>query len=461
MQAAMTTDERQMQPQPSLEARLSTPSEPEGMHRIHARLLVRLRWYAIAAQVLTGVVVSTALHLDVRGLDFGLVVLSEVLFNLVAIFALREGNAPGRRWIAFSLIFDLSALTTLLFVSGGALNPFTVLLIIQVALGALMLPPRGAAVILLWAAFCFAILFASPSSLYADHHLAEDTASSLVHLGGMWLAWFVAATFVAVFVGRLVRELQARNAAVHEAEASAARSRRLTSLAALSAGAAHEISTPLSTIAIAAGELQHPSTYDSPEEVIEEAKLIRDEVERCRMILDRMSAQSGYVRGQQFLKMSATDLSEDALNRLRERERIQVTYQVDANTPIDILGGALTHALTAVLHNALLASDAEPVELLFTRDQDWLRVSVKDRGAGMSPEILERASEPFFTTRATGEGMGLGLFLAHNVASALGGRLEIRSTQGVGTTVTFCLPWEDISSAGASPGEKVISENLT
>ena len=64
----------------------------------------------------------------------------------------------------------------------------------------------------------------------------------------------------------------------------------------------------------------------------------------------------------------------------------------------------------------------------------------------MSPEILERASEPFFTTRTTGEGMGLGLFLAHNVASTLGGKVEIESSEGVGTKVTFCLPWEDADS---------------
>jgi two-component system sensor histidine kinase RegB len=422
--------------------------QPEASHRIHARLLVRLRWYAIAAQVLTGVVVSYFLHLDVRGLDFALVVLSEVLFNLVAMVALRDQRPPGTRWIAFSLVFDLSALTTLLFVSGGALNPFTVLFIIQVALGALMLPPRGAVGVLVWAAMCFAVLFVSPSSLYAEHHAPGSTVSSFVHLGGMWFAWLVAATFVAAFVGRLVRDLQARDKAILAAEASNARSRRLTSLAALAAGAAHEISTPLSTIAIAAGELQHPSTYASPDEVVEEARLIRDEVERCRMILDRLSAQSGHVRGQQFHKMSASDFTEDALSRLRERTRVNVHYEIDDHTPIDILGGALTHALTAVLHNALLADETKSVELRFARDGRWLRITVADEGTGMSPEILERASEPFFTTRTTGEGMGLGLFLAHNVASTLGGKVEIESTEGVGTKVAFCLPWEDSDNDG-------------
>lgn len=411
---------------------------------LHAQTLIRLRWFAIGAQTLIGIVASEFLHLPVRIGDFLLVIAAEILFNLIAHLRMRADDEPTERWLLGSIAFDLFALTNLLFVSGGAFNPFTTLYVIQVAIASVMLPPRQTAIVVVLSSLGFATLFLSPSTVLGVPQ-AGGTGYNLVmidrfHLAGMWIAHMAASVSVAFFTSRLsvqrrMHQQKALAAAIH-----AERSRRLASLAALATGAAHEIATPLSTIAVAASELEDiAGTLDGQEDILEDAQLIRREVARCRSILDRMAVESGYVRGDSVQERSVEVFLSDALARVHKVPQILVSNEVDPKLASPLLNGALAHAVAAVLNNATLAS-AEPVILRIRRTPTQLIFEVEDTGIGMSPEVIAHATDPFFTTRDAGRGMGLGLFLAYNVTKTLNAHLEIQSELGVGTTVRFELP---------------------
>ena len=264
-------------------------TEPDLRRAIQAQWMIRLRWAAIGAQSVTGFVAAQWLDLRVETLTFALVVLSEVLFNLIATLLARRPEAPTERWIEFSLLFDLAALTSLLFVAGGVMNPFSQLYVAHVALAAIVLRGRSLARVLIASYVMFGILYLSPSTFTEPYRHPDHVFSA--HLWGIWLAYVVAATVMAAFVSRLVDELRERELKTRRALELTQRSTRLASLAALAAGAAHEMSTPLSTIAVVAGELEEAARFGTDLEcVAEDARLVRQEVDRCRRILDRMAA---------------------------------------------------------------------------------------------------------------------------------------------------------------------------
>jgi two-component system sensor histidine kinase RegB len=257
----------------------------------------------------------------------------------------------------------------------------------------------------------------------------------------MWVAFGVAASFIVYFVQRVTRALAERERELDDARAATARAERLASLATLAAGAAHELSTPLSTIAVVAKELERElERLRAAESALGDARLIRDQVERCRDILVQMAADAGESTGEDFAPITVARLVDSSIEGLAERERIALSVAASED-PVVVPVRSVAQAVRAVTKNALQASPRHaPIALAAELSHDVCRIEVRDSGSGMSPEVLARAGEPFFTTKGTGQGMGLGLFLARAVLERLGGRLELRSTPGAGTTVVLLLP---------------------
>jgi two-component system sensor histidine kinase RegB len=260
-----------------------------------------------------------------------------------------------------------------------------------------------------------------------------------LHLQGMWVAFAIAAAVIAYFVTRVTRDLEIQRAEAALARTRALRSERLASLATLAAGAAHELGTPLSTIAVAARELERElGARPESQESASDARLIRDEVRRCRHILDQMASDAGESSGEAFRSVSAEELLQESIRELAERSRVRVQIETSARARVPVR--ALARALRGLVRNALQASTAE-VSLRARTAGPWeLAIEVEDTGSGIAAELLPKIGEPFFTTKATGQGMGLGVFLARALCERLGGSLELRSEPGRGTLARVLLP---------------------
>jgi two-component system sensor histidine kinase RegB len=263
-----------------------------------------------------------------------------------------------------------------------------------------------------------------------------------MHLRGMWVALAVAATFIVYFLQRATRELAQREAELAQAREHTVQNERLASLATLAAGAAHELATPLSTIAVVARELERRLEKVEEDAASSDARLIREQVERCRSILSQMAADAGEPVGDVARSLSVGELLETTTAGLEGVDRIDVSVSPQARgQPIVALPRPLAQALRSLLKNALDATAApERIELEVSIDRGGWRFSVNDTGPGMQPEVRARAMEPFFTTKPAGQGMGLGLFLTKSVAEQHGGRLELDSSPGRGTRAWLTLP---------------------
>ncbi len=380
---------------------------------INLKWLLTLRWGAIAGQIVLLVAAMGLLDLQVPwGPVSGLLVI-EAATNLIA----RRNLMPASTALRVLMVLDVVLFSLLLALTGGPNNPFNFLSLVYIALAAVVLPSR-------WAWSLAALSFAGYGVLFLVTPQVNHVHLMSMHLQGMWVAFGVAALFIVYFVHRVTRALAER-------EAQLQRAHRLTSLATLAAGAAHELSTPLSTIAIIAKDLKVGPGAEA------DVQLIRQQVARCAELLRQMAADVGASQGERPMVMPLSTLFDTATHELPDAARVKWV----ASAPGEIQGPprALAQALRALVRNALQASTA-PVEVRFHSRETEGVIEVIDSGQGMTAETLRRAGEPFFSTKEPGAGTGLGLFLTRTIIEQLNGRLELDSTPSQGTRARLILP---------------------
>jgi two-component system sensor histidine kinase RegB len=257
------------------------------------------------------------------------------------------------------------------------------------------------------------------------------------------LVAFTAATVaIAYFNARLTLEVRERDTALEAARQRESRRERLESLATLAAGAAHELATPLSTIAVVARELErHLHASNAGEDCLADAQLIRTELAQCRTILDRMAGRAGESVGEGMTELTVAQIVEEMLTGLPGTDRVSLEYRGDRSALLILPRVAVGQALRGIVKNALDAAGREGrVRVRAGIETSRVVLEIVDNGPGMSSETLARVGEPFFTTKQPGEGTGLGLFLARAVIDRLGGHFELRSQAGQGTTAEITLP---------------------
>jgi two-component system sensor histidine kinase RegB len=427
--------------------------------------LARLRWAAWLGEVVAVLVAGLGLGLGMPWMELAILLTAQALTNAAASAALR-GAAGSEQVVTGLLAMDAVFLTALFYLTGGPANPFSFLFLVHLALAAVVLPPRRTWPLFLLSAVLFGLLFldhrplmpaSAPDPADLDHaahgehgehgehghggvqasasHAAHDMD---LHLRGMWVAFVVAGGFIVTFVGRVTAALAARERDLVTAREAAARSERLASLATLAAGAAHELATPLSTIALIARELEH-GLADGPPEAAADARTIRQQVERCREILAHLRADAGDAAGEAPERVDAGQILRDALAGSRAPGRVEVTVDEGlAHATVLTFPRTLAAALRGLVNNALDATEqGGRVTLSALRDGAHITFRVDDDGPGIPPDVLDRVGEPFFTTKPTGRGMGLGVFLARQVAARLGGNLTLGAAPGGGTRATL------------------------
>jgi two-component system sensor histidine kinase RegB len=422
-------------------AREHPPAQADP-HRIKLYWLLKLHWGAIVLQIAAVLVLPPWLGIELPITPLlGVVVIQGAAMLCLDVWS-RRAPRVAEETVAALMLFDASVLTCMLLLAGGYANPFSMVYLVNVALAAVMLRPQWG-----WALAALSLLMFGSLFLFGGsggHHLAlpevDHEQLLVLHMRGMWVALAVSAAFVVYIVQRVTRELGEREQELAAARSLGARKDKIAALGTLAAGAAHELSTPLSVIAVVTRELQR-SLADAPS-AQEDLSLIKQQLTRCQDILQQMAAHAGENAGEPFTAFSLAAWSDAALDALPGRERVDIRAEVElAAHRVHGPPKALARALRSLIKNALQASPPETtVELRFGATRGEVQVEVVDRGHGISPEILARVGEPFFTTKMPGEGMGLGLFLTRALAEQLGGALDLETEQGKGTTARLRLP---------------------
>jgi two-component system sensor histidine kinase RegB len=409
--------------------------------------LVTVRWTTLAA--CAGALVAGAGGLGARAPVAAAAAASAAvaLTNTWLMWRIRRGSPVSAPAAGVCISADVVLLTWLLLMSGGALNPASAFYLVQIVVTALVLGRRWTAAVTALSVSGYAVLFLfQTDELRAAQGMHPEIAT---HMRGMWLAFAIVAIVIGVLVTRLALAIERRDRALDALRDRNARASRAAGLASVVAGAAHELGTPLATMAVAAHELELAIADHDAAAMREDARLIREEIDRCRALLAGMAGRVSLPLGEAPARSALSAVVEAVLSRVPagDRGRVRVTCPAaDVRWPLDVVAQALGN----VVRNALQASPPEnDVDLRTAVLDGRVEVVVQDRGAGMSADTAARAGEPFFTTKPEGRGIGLGLFVAKSSVEQLGGRLDLVSTPGQGTTVTITLPRDVVHTVQA------------
>ncbi|MBI1245037.1 MAG: ActS/PrrB/RegB family redox-sensitive histidine kinase [Alphaproteobacteria bacterium] len=423
---------------PFIQAFAETTARAPLVGRVRLRTLVSVRWFAVAGQASAILFVYFGLGHDFAlAATLGAVGVSAVLNGVLMLDRPPAGRLDDRAAGAV-LGYDVLQLATLLYFTGGLTNPFAVLLVAPVAVAASSLT-RGSTVLLATLAVVAAGLLARWHDPLPGSAMTDGLPPVLAF--GIWLALALTVVFVAAYVGRLAGEARQMSDALSAAQAALARENRMAAVGGLAAAAAHELGTPLATIAVVAKEL----AKDAPEgPVREDAELLLKEAMRCRDILARLAAkpEGGGPEGNPFPQPPLSVLLREIAARYARGGIVpQVSGDfADGYDPPTARAPELVQALGTLIENACQFA-REKVAVRVWSDAGSVGVDVADDGPGFAPEIFARLGEPYISTRRDeGDHMGLGIFIATTLLSRSGGAVSCANAAGGGACVSVVWP---------------------
>ena len=399
------------------------------------RRLAILRVIAIVAQLLTLACVWKLLEMELDWQPMLLSIAALAAINLLTWLRLRSEQPVGNAELFAQLCADVLALSALLYFGGGSTNPFISLFLLPLVIAAATLPQRYTWGMALLTTACYSRLMFYYQPLPHNHHDHNSDSAFNTHVMGMWLGFFISAVVIGYFVTQMAYAVRNRDEQLARVREDILRNERIVALGTQAAGAAHEMGTPLSTMAVVIGELQR-EPGEQPTELRDSLTILNEQVRGCKRILDKIlsnAQDSGDVTLQSVDSLLSEVLDEWQLLRPTAQYRYQA-----ANTPARLNADTtLRAALMNLLNNA---ADASPrsIDIISRCDATHFILTIHDHGEGLSKEVALKAGSAFFTTKS--EGRGLGLFLANATIERMGGTVRLLNNPQGGANTELTLP---------------------
>ena len=413
--------------------------------------LIRLRWLGIVGQSVAIIVVAFGLGFSLPVLPAGLLVFMAAALNLGLAWrygmAYRLANTPA----AALLIFDCVQLAGLLWLTGGLENPFALLFLAPVAVSATTLSPRATMVIAAVASVLATIL--SVSHMPLPWVPGAPIVLDPLYVTGMWIALLLGVSFLAAYTNRTAHEARQLADALSVTELALSRQQQLRALDGLAAAAAHELGTPLATIALVAKERRSEL---EPGEIQEDFDLIVEQVARCRAILGKLR-NLGQEEKDPFASVPFDELIAEVAKPYEKLGKVILleTQPYAGEDPIFVRNVGLIYGLGNLVENAVHFANGT-VSIISAWDEKSIRLTITDDGPGFPTDVLDRLGEPYLTTRphsaksdpARTGGLGLGIFIAKTLIERTGARLVFANADaGGGAEVRISWPRTALAQA--------------
>ncbi len=340
--------------------------------------------------------------------------------------------------IIWQLIIDVAAFTVGLYITGGASNPFGWFYLVPIFIAATLLSGRAIWLItvLSMLGYTTLIFIYEPVSSNMMHNMVPGSGFQQ-HIFGMWLGYMITATLVANVIARMANSLRQRDNDLAQARENALRDERLVALGTMAAGAAHELGTPLSTIAIVVKEM---AVSNHSSELSEDLNIIREQVERCKIALSTLSHSAGkeLMNGGHMLPVN-----QYIRNVIKQWQQQRPSTKLELASDLSVLNThilaeqTMTQALINILNNA---ADASPKKIVLSVNQTRQKIilNIIDNGEGLDSMIQTHAGKQIYSSKE--QGLGLGLFLAHASIERLGGEILLSNHESGGAIVKIVLP---------------------
>ncbi|MBL0374210.1 ActS/PrrB/RegB family redox-sensitive histidine kinase [Rhizobium sp. KVB221] len=408
---------------------------PES-RKLRLETLIRLRWLAVAGQAVSVVVVAWVLQFSLP-----LIACAGLILLLAAVNAWLNLTYPSTLRLEPSaalalLTFDLFQLAALLYVTGGLTNPFAPLISVPVIISSASQPLRYSLALVMVAILCITALAFSPFAL--PWYPGASVPFEPMLLAGMWFAIVCTTSFAAFYAYRVSVEASQLGEALAATELVLQREMHLSELDGLAAAAAHELGTPLATIALVAKEMSRELSAN--DRFFDDVQLLISQSGRCRDIMKRLTTLSTGTE-EHMRRMPLSSLIEEVSAPHREFGiKINVVEEsARADEPMGRRNAGIVYGLGNLIENAVDYARSE-VAIRVRHNKDIVQIVIEDDGEGFAPDILQRIGEPY-VTRRTGHpkagGLGLGLFIAKTLLERSGAELAFENKSGACVTITW------------------------
>jgi two-component system sensor histidine kinase RegB len=387
--------------------------------------LVTIRWLALGGQVAGVLFVQYGLGFPLPLLECLSLSALLGLVNLVLLFRFGTAYRPSTRFATAQLAFDCLELGGMLALTGGLHNPFALLLLAPVSVSATILPQRATAIL----AFLVVVI----ASTIAVFHLPlpwdpdEDLVFDRLYEIGIWASLLSAVVFIAAYTNRVAREARQLADALAATEVALSRHEQLSALDGLAAAAAHELGTPLSTIALAAKEMRADLP---PGPLVDDINLIISQSDRCRSILGKLR-NLGHDGTDPYASVPLGDLLAEIARPHEGRGKAIEILSSGSGGPDPVFrrNVGLAYGLGNLIENACQYAGSR-VSVEATWNADAIKVRIEDDGPGYPPDLIARLGDAYLTTRGRDHdapGLGLGIFIAKTLLERTGAQLAFQN----------------------------------
>jgi len=410
--------------------------------RLNLQRLVMLRGVVILS---LGLVIATltlhAIPLPIAPLVLSIGLLA--LLSLLAWWRVKHATLITQQELLLQLLGDIALFSMIFYVSGGYSNPLIWMYLIPITVAAVALKSAYAWLVAGLSVAAYTLLMFYHQPLSHLHMHARRGVTLDIHLVGMWLGFVVSAIIVAIFITRIAQNLRDYDKKMAEVREQALESERMMALGTLAASAAHELGTPLATMAIINNELCEE--FASQPDALQQLNVMRTQILRCKEILFSIAQNAGNQRAESGQGVALSRFLAEAIERWRDtRPATALTVQLGEGRtdPMIFNDRTLTQALLNMLDNA---ADESPEQVILNASWDakMLTVTIRDFGKGLTEETQQQLGKPFFSSKQE-EGMGLGVYLTQSTLARYGGRLSLQNHADGGVLATLQLPLKQL-----------------
>ncbi len=406
-----------------------------------------LRSIVIAGEIMAIVVALQFLQITLPLWPIASTILVYAAVNAFTWFRVKRGKRVSALEFSLQLALDTLLFAILLYFVGGYTNPFVSLFLLPLVISAAILPKVYTWAMATLTIACYTLLMFRYIPL-PHIHMSHGSDNFDLHVLGMWFSFLLSASIVVFFVVKMASTLKERDEALARAREKALQDENLVALGTLATGAAHELGTPLATMAVLANEFKHD--YANEPELVERAEIFRSQVDRCKAIISNISASTGQAIAEGGGRHQIDAYLRETVAQWRAlRPNVQLTY-IDCDyspVPQIVVDKTLTQALINLFNNAADAS-IDHVEINACWDSERLVLDICDHGKGIDSGVQAMMGTPFFTTKE--DGHGLGLYLAKAVLERFNASLELNNRSQGGTQVRVVLPLIPLDSGHES-----------
>jgi len=410
---------------------------------LHSRRFLKGILAVRNAVVLVAVVVialaAGPMDLDLPRLPMAAIIGFLIISGLTRRRRLAKPELPGQSQVFLEMVTDILVLTALFYFTGGATNPFVWFFLFPAIISALLLSKSHARSMAALAVICYSFLLFFYQPIH-ERGMPHPNTGFETHILGMWFGFVMSAGFVAFIVAGLAERLRKHDRVLNEAREQALRDENMISLGTLAAGAAHDLGTPLGTLAILSTELQDDPVVKKHPDLADKLSLMREQVNRCKETLSLFSSNAGAARAESGKAVSVRGYLQALMDEWKDMNPdtdldLRITGRFDSAWLF--VEPTLTQALHNLMDNAADAS-FERITVKSGWSETLLTIKIIDAGPGISPEIVKDPGRKMLSTKKSG--MGVGLYLATSTIQRLGGNLELSNLPEGGAMARVTLP---------------------